>query len=196
MLAAIGPIIQEWLNHLGDPGPVGWTITGGYLITVLLLLIASWRLARQATHPKLEASVWYFMAGLCVLLGLNKQLDLQHLARLLAKDLLRATDLYPNHRTIQIVAMALITCGCVACGVAIYRLVDLLSSPLRWVCLAFIPLVGYVAMRSLSFTHFDELLGAWILNMQLYWAMELAGIAIVMLATIAAILSNKKTRHP
>ena len=69
-----------WRPGFGDNDLEGWTITIGYFVAAALCVLA-WRgeraLARRdalAARPR----VWAALAGLLVVLGVNKQLDFQH----------------------------------------------------------------------------------------------------------------------
>jgi hypothetical protein len=100
ILAADAPD-NHWHLQVGDPDALGWTITVAYFVVAFLCGRAAWRVrrARRATAPTPQATdardgggrpfdvardpgaPWGALASGLVLLGLNKQLDLQILVR-------------------------------------------------------------------------------------------------------------------
>ena len=75
--------LDVWRGHFGDPDPLGWAITVAYLAAAALCGRCALTARRYATDdPRSERpGPWSALAGGLLLLGLNKQLDLQILVR-------------------------------------------------------------------------------------------------------------------
>ena len=75
--------LDVWRGHFGDSGLLSWVITAAYLAAAALCGRCALTARRYATHdPESERpGPWSALAGGLLLLGLNKQLDLQILVR-------------------------------------------------------------------------------------------------------------------
>ena len=75
--------LDVWRGHFGDSGLLSWVITAAYLVAAALCARCALAARRYATdHPDSERpGPWFALAGGLLLLGLNKQLDLQILVR-------------------------------------------------------------------------------------------------------------------
>ena len=97
-LAAVSTLLKmPTLHGIGDPTVMGWTITCAYLVAGGLSYRAAGRCAdpgrgnrgpRRKAAPRIRR-VWLGLAGILILLGINKQLDFQlwltHAGRWLAR---------------------------------------------------------------------------------------------------------------
>lgn len=98
----------DWLTppgmpgRAGDPGLLGWSTFGAYLCVALLC----WLTARAAKHrPKAceTAQIWFALALGLLLLGLNKQMDLQTWVIWIGEQISRQLNIYDQRRLIQAV---------------------------------------------------------------------------------------------
>jgi hypothetical protein len=74
---------QVWRGNAGDPDPLGWAITLAYLLAAALCArtaLAARHLPAGYSGPDRPGAWWLLSAGL-LMLGLNKQLDLQIIVR-------------------------------------------------------------------------------------------------------------------
>lgn len=158
----LGPLMAQaattdgrWHPGIGDPTVVGWATVLVYALTTALYLRTTLA-ARRAGQP------WHFWAGVTVLLlllGVNKQLDLQTWFTQTGRDLALSGGWYAQRRTLQfwfIVGVA---------GSAVLAL-GLLRHALRrsWrryrpTCLGLGLLASFVVIRAASFHHVDAWLG-------------------------------------
>jgi hypothetical protein len=179
----------RWQPSIGDPTLMGWVTVAAYAGAAVLTFRSAYALrgeARASHAPGLIAKnrslarFWRSLALLLLLLGINKQLDLQTLFTQLARDLALAQGWYEERRQFQLLFIA---------GVAVLGLVGTLglAFALRkiaariWLALLGIGfLVSFVLIRAASFHHVDLLLRAG--PVRLNWVFELTGIGLIALA--------------
>ncbi|MFM1869166.1 MAG: hypothetical protein RL591_2574 [Planctomycetota bacterium] len=182
MLAANG-----WEFGVGDPTVLGWTITVAYAVAAWMTLRAAacanaWRGRRitGVTAPIGEGLVrfWLFACVVVVILGLNKQLDLQRLLTETARAIAKDGGWYRDRKPLQYGVMAV--CFLAAMGVSCWMAWTLRGYWRRiWlVVVGVLILAAYVVMRGTSHHDVDALMRAG--PVPLKDSMELVGIACIM----------------
>lgn len=168
----------NWSPGIGDPTIAGWVTVVLYFAAALLC----WR-ARDAVGPP-ERRWWTVVAVLLVLLGFNKQLDIQTLFTEIGRSVARAQGWYNEERRVVqfdfIVAMA-IGGGVIATIMAatVGRRVG------RWARLSMMALCAlgvFVLIRATSFHHVDEMLGVHVGGFRYNTLLETTPLALIMLA--------------
>ena len=198
----------RWHPGIGDPSVVGWLTVVAYFAAAGLAYRAL-RLHRavarvtgsrddgprpHATTPSRflrdEAMLWRFWSLVVLsmlLLGVNKQLDLQTWFTEIGRDLAHRQGWYEGRRPLQVVFIGLIALigGCLTAWLAfamrhvLHRVVGAL--------VGLGALVTFVIVRAASFHHVDMLLGRG--RVRLNWVLELGGIALI------AISAFRQTSH-
>ena len=92
----------DWHFGINDPEPVGWLIFSAYLLVAALC----WMCARKSTQSSCRKSVsdpflWWCLAALMLLFGINKQLDLQTPFIALGRSMAIAEGWYAWRRIVQ-----------------------------------------------------------------------------------------------
>lgn len=170
----------RWRPAIGDPTVVGWVTVVAYLLAAVACAWAAWREPRPGGLPKSRPSgFWLMLSVAMVLLGINKQLDVQTLFTLIGRRVLEANGLYQERRHYQTMFL-----GAVA-GSSLILLIGSLwlarrSLRHRWAALVGMAFVmGFVVIRAASFHHVDALLGSRLGGLKWNWILELGGIAVV-----------------
>lgn len=186
MLAA-----RVWRPGIGDPTVMAWVITVAYFIAAGLCARAARRERRDRVPLGQQArpAFWWFLVALLLVLGINKQLDLQNLLTAIGRRMAREQGWYRERRDVQVafikgvaaVGLLAITCA----GYAIRRSWRRHGIALAGVVL----LVCFIAIRAASFHHVDIWL-RWqgLQGIRLHALLELAGIAIT---ALGALLSTR-----
>jgi hypothetical protein len=169
----------RWHPGIGDPTLLGWVTVVGYFGAALLAYRA-FRL-HQAAAPSKERRLllWFWAVVLCamVLLGVNKQLDLQTWLTQMGRDLAQAEGWYQRRQEFQVAFISVI---------AVMGVVGLLNAALMlrslwWrvagALLGLGFLITFVVVRAASLHRVDALLGYG--TIRLNWVLELGGIALV-----------------
>jgi hypothetical protein len=198
--------IGSWSPGIGDPDVVGWATVVGYLVAAGLCwrqcrhlgaggprrrsrgrLLAAFSLAFLGARRRLLAmsvtdrlrALWLGLATVLLLLGINKQLDLQTAltegARLWAKH----AGWYAVRRPVQVAFIGAVA----ALGLATVRAGFLLAHgelrSLRCALAGTVFLSAFVIIRAASFHHIDRLLGMDIGGFRMNWLVEVGGIAFI-----------------
>ncbi len=177
----------------GDPTLLGWLACAGYLGAAVVSLGAH-RSSRYGARTL--ASAWpeearnqralsFMWLGLCVLmlvLGVNKQLDLQTLFTEVARDAAKAHGWYSGRRVVQLAFLVGMTLfGGLLTVVTCFALRRVLGR-IALVLLGLLSIGAYVLLRAATFSHFVAPNGP--VARAPYWWLELAGIALVTVAAL------------
>jgi len=89
-----------WSLHVGDPYLMGWIIFGGYLIASILCLFTGISKAKlEVSHKNLI--FWFGLSIIMLLLGINKQLDLQVLFIAIGRIIAHSQGWFDIRREVQ-----------------------------------------------------------------------------------------------
>lgn len=126
-----------------------------------------------------ERYFWVATGILLVLLGLNKELDLQAVLTQDARALVRHLGLYEERRLMQgVFLVALGVAGLLAAfilGAWLWRS----SKPAKAAAVGVVLLFAFVVMRAASFHHIDHWVTMDVAGLRSGWWLELAGIAVI-----------------
>lgn len=181
----------DWQPGIGDPSFWGWFTVGAYFASALLCLRA-WRQSEAPGQPSrrdiLDARVrrrfWLIAATVLILLGINKQLDLQSLLTAIGRALAQDEGWYDSRRLVQEMFIAAVV-G--AAAIIVAASLWLFRRGGRWVLLGqvgLIALCGFVILRAASFHHVDALISNPVGFLKLNHVLELGGIAVIACAAI------------
>lgn len=177
----------SWYPWIGDPTIFGW-------ITVICYFVAAHLSYKEYKHVKYnhllgEPKFWLGLAIVLLLLGFNKQLDLQTVFTYLVRQLSIHQGWYEERRYYQVVFIIGLAVGMLG---LIYALRIFLARcwhlyKITWV--GIILLCFFVLVRAASFHYFDSLIGEQFLGLKLNVVMEIGALIIIMYG----IYAHKKT---
>ncbi len=140
--------------------------------------------ARASGATEAEVRLWQLLTVGLVLLGINKQLDLQSALTELGRYLAHQQGWYEARRVVQFAFILVVL------GVAMIVAVPLLLASLRMpgptrlaVCGALF-LGAFVVVRAASFHHVDELIGTAIMGLRWNWALEMGGLLVILAGAV------------
>jgi hypothetical protein len=166
----------RWRPGIGDPTFMGWLTVVAYFCSAAGCLRAAFQ------EPPLEgrpSAFWPVLAGLMVLLGINKQLDLQSLVTQVGRRVLEWAALDRDRRAFQAAFIGLVAVACLS-GIAWLSWAANRSPRKRRLAaigMAFI--LSFVVIRAASFHHVDILLASRLGGLKWNWILELGGILAV-----------------
>ncbi|MBL8820517.1 MAG: hypothetical protein JNL58_31125 [Planctomyces sp.] len=193
----------RWVWGLGDPSPGAIFVTVFYFVVALLCGFVTrrrWQVTRDF-GPQYDGKTgnrfWVLLTLLLVLLGINKQADLQSLVTLFGRDILRDMGLYENRREIQTLFIGVVVLiG--ALGVLVFLWQIRKSS--WWSYLAVLGVavqVVFIVIRATSFHHIDRLLGVRIQELnsiKFNLVLESTGLTLMLVAALGELLQLRGRR--
>jgi hypothetical protein len=145
----------RWTLGIGDPSPMGWITLCAYGVAAAL----AWRNAQAAHRTALPTSFWFSLLGLMLLLGLNKQLDLQTWFGQTGRDLALAQGWYEKRRYVQGAFILLLCAGAVAALVWARSHWAARWREYRWVLGGVALLFVFIVVRAATFHHLEDITG-------------------------------------
>jgi hypothetical protein len=181
---------DRWNPGIGDPTAIGWITVLAYFSAALLCAAAQ---RRDPAGPR-PRHFWLAVAVLLVLLGINKQLDLQSLFTQVLRDRAKAHGWYEQRRELQ----ALFIFAIAAIGAAFFAALPYVmrhQPRARNVTLAgLIFLYCFILVRASSFHHVDWALSQTFFCIRLNWILELGGIIIAAAGALFVLRRSRATR--
>jgi MFS family permease len=177
----------QWRPGIGDPTVVGWLTVVAYLVAAVCCGRAAWREptpgGRRRSRP---AIFWLSLSAMMVLLGLNKQLDLQSFFTFVGRRVLTTNGWYQGRRHLQAIFIGGIAAAClVLLGISLWFARRSLRH--RWLALiGMASVMGFVVIRAASFHHVDALLASRLGGMKWNWIIELGGVLIVAVGALCS----------
>ncbi|WP_145272189.1 hypothetical protein [Tautonia plasticadhaerens] len=135
---------------------------------------------------------WRILAAGMLVLGINKQLDLQTLILVAGRGLAREQGWYEDRQAVQrafIFAVAVVGIGALSAFAFLFRSAAL-RRPLAPI--GVFALFAFVLVRASSFHHVDVLLGGALLGVRVNLLLELGGILLVSLSAIRCIAEARR----
>jgi len=169
--------IGSWTPGIGDPTWGGW-------LTVMLYAVAAWLCHRvlrvHRSRPLLvdrsERQTWNLIFILLVLLGINKQLDLQSALTEMGRLLAHGQGWYESRRDVQLAFIsALMILGATAL-VAVLVLVWNAHPATHWAVAGCGLLAVFVVVRASSFHRVDTLINAEWNGLRHNWMLEMGAL--------------------
>ncbi len=178
----------RWRPGIGDPTAIGWITVLAYVAAAILCAMCYAREPEYNRHKRF----WLFVTVLMVLLGINKQLDLQTWFTQTGRDMAFSEGWYGNRRVVQASFISALAIFGFVTQVWLYRSLRDLGSEVRWAAVGLIFLMVFVVVRAASFHHVDILLFADIGGFRLNWILELTGISCIAAAAAMRLKRPKR----
>jgi len=179
----------SWRPGIGDPHFMGWFTAGSYFACAVMAALLATFLNQM--EEKRGSEFWFMITLLMVLLGINKQLDLQSLFAEMGRQIAIAQDWYPHRRVVQfsfIVLFVTMSVAAFAWFARAYR--ELFRRYALAFCGLFF-LLSFVVIRAAAFHHFDEVIQYDLHGIKMNWVLELTGIYMIILAGLKEMLSSR-----
>jgi hypothetical protein len=171
-----------WRPGIGDPTVMGWLTVVAYFAVAALCIRCA---IKAPPEPRRRGTVvfWGGLGALLLLLGVNKQLDLQTWLTLTARRIAIAQGWYENRRPVQMLFVVLVGLAGAAGFAFMWRLVRAHSRKLWLSLLGFVLLLVFVIMRAASFHHMDAVINFRFAGLRMNWVLELGAIGLIALGT-------------
>ena len=195
MIRILSVIVNgHWRPGIGDPTFMGWLITAAYLITSVFCGICAWRTDRISPIDRsgYHRVFWWSLAVIMLIMGMNKQLDLQSLLIVVIKQIAQNQKWYSKRHILQI---------WFAAGIAIFSMVLLiwlgwkLKRLWRQYGLAIIGIVLLIAFVIITIAHvhrMNQFLGLQPGDRLIKSIFEISGIVLVGISALMGIIRGSK----
>jgi hypothetical protein len=156
-----------------DQGALAWFIVLGYFVAGLLAFRA-----RSAAAGR-ERSLWLGTGVAMILLGFNKQLDLQSDLTQIVRTVAHTEGWYSWRRDLQGLFLLGMAVGAAVFALLLWRWLRGASGSARTAAVGLVILLAFIFVRAASFHHIDYWVTVPIAGMRSGWWLELAGIAVI-----------------
>jgi DNA-directed RNA polymerase subunit RPC12/RpoP len=178
----------RWHVGIGDPTIFGW-------LTVLLYLTAVARCIAKSKESKFfggNYQFWLYLAAFLLLLGINKQLDLQSWFTEVMRDRAKVYGWYEHRQSVQVMFIVVIAIlmTFTLIGMRLFLTNSWRRYQLTW--MGIVLLCTFILMRAASFHHFDLFIGQKMLGLTVNVLLENLALGLIILGTYL----NKKFVSP
>jgi hypothetical protein len=164
---------------INDPTGFAWFVVASYLLGAAAAFLAG-----RSTDGR-DARFWYAAALLLVLLGLNKELDLQSLLTDSARSLTQAVGWYEQRRQLQGLFLVALAIGGLAAAALLGGWLRRSPRSVKVAAAGIVILLTFIFMRAASFHHLDAWVTVNVGFMRSGWWLELAGIVVIAMSALA-----------
>lgn len=190
----------QWQPGIGDPSIIGWLTVVAYFLTAILFgLCWVWPrfIARQRYRS--PGGFWLFLAVVLMILGINKQLDLQSWFTEFGRQVAIENGWYRQRREVQFQFIMALGLMAIAVFIGLGRLwyVNRQRRPSSRLALGLAVLglgflVCFIVVRAASFHHVDHLLRWQLGGLTMNGLLELLGIGLIATGAILRLLNSQK----
>jgi hypothetical protein len=174
-----------WKPGIGDPTFIGWFAVLGYFVSAVLSTCVALRLTKINSSQR---KAWWILVVALVLLGLNKQLDLQGLLMELGRSFAYQEGVYEKRRFLQMIFLFVLTIATLIMVILWFRMNRQSWREEGFMLVGSMFLVGFVLVRAASFHHFQEFFALPLGGVRLHRVIELFAIAWVATAAFKRLI--------
>lgn len=171
--------VGNWSPGIGDPTLAGW-------LTVGLYFAAAWACHRVGHDrswalPRAETVLFRLLTLVLVVLGINKQLDLQTALTEFGRMLARDEGWYSERQLVQKAFIFGVGLAALTIAAAATLLLRHAPAATHVTLLGGLGLVAFVVIRASSFHHVDLLIRSSWFGVRANWAIEMGSLLLVMM---------------
>ena len=187
-------MIEEWWRSQGDPTVLGWFTVFSYGLATLLCIRVAMKVPRSLAPIDRDNHrlVWFILGAIMLLLGINKQMDLQLLLWLAGRSWIRSAGWQEYRQLIQVGSMFAMA-GLGFAGLMGFAWLSRESFRHRRLAIVGVGLTSlFVLIRAISLHGVDTMLGWTLAGLTLSKVLENAGIFLVIVGAIQAMRSRRE----
>ena len=186
----------NWTPGIGDPSIRGWVTVVLYLACAFVCWRTAHKLSKQASNCTQEIRIWWCVSVLFMVLGVNKQLDLQTALTELGRIIAQHQGWYEHRQTVQLVFIVFIALTSALSAIMLIGWARNSTLPTWTALIGTTMVVGFVLARAASFYHVDTFVDIRVLGWRWNWIAEIGGIVLVLVASYWRLhLMNRPTTH-
>jgi len=169
----------RWHAGIGDATVFGWITVAFYLLAVVRCIF------KANVSKKLGGNYlfWFYLAIFLLILGINKQLDLQSWFTEVLKDTAQNHGWYEHRRPVQIAFIVALGFGMLMTLIAFRLFLANTWRNYKLACIGVFLLCTFILIRTASFNHVDVLINKEVLGLRLNVILEIGAIILIILGT-------------
>lgn len=167
---------------------MGWFTVVGYLAAGALCAAAAARHSNCARMADQERRWWLALTIILLILGINKQLDLQSLLTEVGRAAAKTEGWYGQRRQVQFAFVGMIAIAVTGVMSSLFWSMRRGVPSLKLALLGLTATSAFVVVRAASFHHVDLWLGRSIFGARWNWIIELSGIATIAAGAVWSIM--------
>lgn len=170
----------QWHAGIGDPTLFGWLTVAFYACATYF----SFKQYQRLKSAQASSNFWLYLAVMLLLLGINKQLDLQSLFTELLRSHAVANGWYEQRRVWQSIFIVVLGVGMLTTllSLRVWLAKSWHQYKLAW--FGVIMLCTFVLMRAASFHHFDMLINVSFLGLRANVLFEMGALVFIIIAAV------------
>lgn len=178
------PGLESWNFQLDNPTFLGWTVVAFYAVAAVACARAGMT-ARRSVPTTASSLPWWFVAGLLLFLGINKQLNLQTFMIVLGRRTADAGGWYVHRRLVQAMFSLVFALAVTGGGWVLIRSWREFFSENALTRLGLIILAVFVLIRASTIDHLDERIGVELHDDEWGWVLEICGSLLIAVSAFA-----------
>lgn len=171
-----------------DAGLYPWLVVAAYFAAAGTAVFAA-----RAAGGRQERLFWLGTTLILLLLGLNKQLDLQTMLTDVAREHAKANGWYEQRRAVQGLFLAGLGAATVAAGLWLALTLRSATASIKVAAGGLLLLAAFVLMRAATFHHIDVWVTMDVGGLRRGWWLELAGNAVIGGAAVRYLLNGRRS---
>jgi hypothetical protein len=188
-------MIIEWRPGTGDPTIIGWFTVAVYLLASAISFYAAKRAQLSGARWRIDSHFWLMIGLLLLVLGINKQLDLQSLLTEIARTAAKSGGWYEQRREYQRLFIASLAGTTTAVAAILMVWSRNLWRSQQVAILGTCFLLAFIVIRAASFHDVDLFLSQSLLGARWNSIFELMGIGIIGLSALSYVSTARGRRR-
>ena len=169
--------ILTWKFSFDNPTILGWTVVAVYLVAAVCCGRAALKSREHSTRSL--TFIWWAFAVVLVMLGINKQLNLQTLMIVIGQNISNSGDWYGARRQAQLIFALFFAAFSIAALIWLWRQYGPFFRENQLIIAGAIILVLFVVLRAASINHTFALPIFGFKDDQWAWILEITGSALI-----------------
>ncbi|WP_317932492.1 hypothetical protein [Halioxenophilus sp. WMMB6] len=175
-------LVIDWHPGIGDPTVAGWVTVGLYFFAALgALAVLRVATGEFPSTPRRQRGLWWVLLVCLILLGINKQLDLQTLFTELGRALSREQGWYGQRRVVQRLFIDGVVVTSIIVTLALFYYYRGLLGRNILALSGFVFVVGYVLIRATSYHNTDHFIHTKLGGLEMNWILECFGLLLIII---------------
>ena len=179
-------VLTSWYPTVMEPRTLSWVTVTFYFMAAMQALYVSnlLKYASAGVEARRSGVFWLILVGLLIVLGVNKQFDLQSYVAAAARCSAHVNGWYEDRRPWQVLFIVSMAVVFLSTARILPRYLRGAMRQNRWAIIGALFLLAFVLVRATSLHYFDSFINYKILDVRMNWFMEISGLLMIMIQSI------------